>query len=233
MMSPGLAVAPLLAALVMGIVPASASTAPQTPRQTEADGYTRYELLEPGSGKFRIIYEVTATTPGATAYFNPIREGSVATDERVLDPATGRPLRFEVVDGEAAARGGISGAEPDSHFIRVTLARPVPANGEGRIVIDKTYEDQKSYYREGDLIVFDRSLGVKRNSVVLPPSYELVSSNYPAQVLREPDGRLSVSFWNITPAPAPLLIKARPGRATHATPGHINERARPRRRARS
>ena len=121
MMSPGLAVAPLLAALVMGIVPASASTAPQTPRQTEADGYTRYELLEPGSGKFRIIYEVTATTPGATAYFNPIRQGSVATDDRALDPATGRPLRFEVVDGVVAARGGIREAAPDSHFIASLL----------------------------------------------------------------------------------------------------------------
>ena len=29
--------------------------------QTEADTYTRYELLEPGSGKFKIYYEVTAT----------------------------------------------------------------------------------------------------------------------------------------------------------------------------
>ena len=45
------------------------------PRQTEADAYTRYELLAPGSAKFRIIYEVTATTPGARYYFNPIRKG--------------------------------------------------------------------------------------------------------------------------------------------------------------
>ena len=31
----------------------------QAPRQTQADDYTRYELLLPGSGKFRILYEVT------------------------------------------------------------------------------------------------------------------------------------------------------------------------------
>lgn len=42
--------------------------------QTDSDAYTRYELLAPGSAKFRIIYEVTATTPGATYYFNPIRK---------------------------------------------------------------------------------------------------------------------------------------------------------------
>ncbi len=34
--------------------------------QLEDDPYTRYELLGPQSGKFRIIYEVSATEPGAT-----------------------------------------------------------------------------------------------------------------------------------------------------------------------
>jgi hypothetical protein len=49
--------------------PAASGQSPQT----DADHYTRYELLAPGSAKFRIIYEVTATTAGATRYFNPIR----------------------------------------------------------------------------------------------------------------------------------------------------------------
>ena len=180
------------------------------PRQTEADGYTRYELLAPGSGRFRILYEVSATTPGATAYYNPIRVGSVATDERVVDRATGRPLRFEEVSGDVARAGGIADAEPGSRYIRVALARPVPAQGEARVLIDKTYTDARSYYREGATIVFDRSLGVKRNAVVLPPNYELLSSNWPAQVLREADGRIRIAFWNDTPAPAPLVLKARP-----------------------
>ena len=57
----------------------------------------RYELLAPGSAKFRIVYEVTASTPGATYYFNPIRKGSVATDEHVTDRATGKALQFDVV----------------------------------------------------------------------------------------------------------------------------------------
>ena len=42
----------------------SASPAPPAPpAQTEADEYTRYELLGPGTGRFHILYEVTATTP--------------------------------------------------------------------------------------------------------------------------------------------------------------------------
>ena len=60
----------------------------------------------------------------------------------------------------------------------------------------KTYKDPKSYYAEGDLIVFDRSLGIKRNAVVLPEGYELVSCNFPSQVIEEADGRLAISHWN-------------------------------------
>ena len=179
-------------------------------RQTEADAYTRYELLAPGSAKFRIIYEVTATTPGARYYFNPIRKGSVASDERVNDRATGAPLQFDVVNGTVARAGGVRGADSTQEYIRVTLARPVPADGgEARVLIDKTYEDAKSYYLEGDDIVFNRPLGIKRNAVVLPNGYELVACNYPSQVLQEADGRIKITFWNATPAEAPLVLRAR------------------------
>jgi hypothetical protein len=176
----------------------------------EANGYTRYELLAPGSGAFRIVYDITAVRPGATVFFNPIRKGSVASDESVTDLATGAPLKFEVVSGEAARAAGFPEAELAMDYIEVHLARPVPPDGgEGRIRIEKTYADFKSYKVEGDQIVFDRSLGIKKNAVVLPAGYGLVSCNYPAQVLRETDGRLKISFLNTTPAEAPLLIRAR------------------------
>ena len=61
-------------------------------RQTSAGEYTRYELLAPGSGKFRILYEVWATTPRARYFFHPIRKGSIASNEAVYDRASGRPL---------------------------------------------------------------------------------------------------------------------------------------------
>jgi hypothetical protein len=188
----------------------SGQAAAQPPQQTEADGYSRYELLAPGSGKFRILYEVTATSPGATAYFNPIRTGSIATDERVTDRATGKPLAWDIVDAATAQSGGVRAPDPGMRYIRVKLARPVPADGgEARLLIDKTYEDPKSYLVEDGAIIFDRSLGVKRNGVLLPSGYDLVSSNYPAQVLQERDGRILISFWNVTPAAAPLRLRAR------------------------
>src|ERR1044072_7152810 len=117
----------------------------QTAPQTEADAYTRYELLAPGSAKFRIVYEVAATTPGARYYFNPIRKGSISSDERVVDRATNAPLELDVVNGTVARAGGVRNADSTQEYIRVKLARPVPDDGgEARVLIDKTYEDAKT-----------------------------------------------------------------------------------------
>ena len=189
------------------------------PTQTQADDYTRYELLAPGSARFRIAYEVTATTAGATQFFNPIRRGSVASDEHVYDRATGAPLAFDLVGGEVARAGGVRGADSTSQYIRVRLARAVPSEGESRILIDKTYYDPKSYYEENGLLVFARPLGIKRNAIVLPRGYEIVSCNIPSQVIEEADGRISISFWNSLPVEAPLVVKARklPGSVPPAT----------------
>ena len=152
--------------------------------QTETDEYTRYELLAPDTASFAIHYEVTATTSGATVYYNPIRKGSVASDESVTDVMTGQPLKFEVVSGEDAVKDPLMKGEDTSvDYIKVHLARPVPPDGQARMLILKTYKDPKSYYREGDAIVFNRPLSIPRNSVVLPAGYELVSCNVPSQVL--------------------------------------------------
>ncbi len=183
--------------------------------QTETDEYTRYELLAPGSGKFRIYYEVTATTAGAKYYYNPIRKGSAATDESVLDAATGKPLHFEIVSGAEARKDALmADADPDMSYIKATLARPVPENGQGRIVILKTYEDAKSYFVDGTTIVFDRPLGVRRNKIVLPAGYEVAGLTVPSQILTESDGRISISFMNNSGDPAPLVIRAAKGAQT-------------------
>ena len=175
----------------------------------DSDDYTRYELLAPETAQFRIVYEVTATTPGALFYFNPIRKGSEASDEAVYDRASGKPLRFEVVDGAAARAAGETKADLDTRYIKVELPRPVPKGGELRLRIDKTYKDAKSYFVDGERIVFSRSLGVRRNAVVLPGGYELVACNVPAQVLSEADGRIKVSFMNPGPDAASVVVKGR------------------------
>jgi len=173
-----------------------------------ADEYTRYELLAPETASFKIIYDVTAVSPGAKYFFNPIRPGSVASDESVIDLMSGAPLTFKEVSGAEARESGFTNANADTRYIRVELARPVPQGGEGRIRIIKTYKDPKSYFREGDAIVFDRPLGIKRNAVVLPPGFEIVSCNIPSQVIEEADGRVGISFMNTYPGQAPLVVRA-------------------------
>ncbi|HSP95609.1 MAG TPA: hypothetical protein VLU06_13735 [Thermoanaerobaculia bacterium] len=190
------------------VTPAAVKSAPADP--VEADEYTRYELLAPETAQFHILYEVTAIAPGATVFFNPIRKGSQASGERVIDRMTGETLRFEVVSGEEARRSGLPDADPGSDYIRIHLPRPVPSEGgQVRLLIEKTYKDGKSYFREGEAIVFARSLGIKRNSVVLPAGYELTGCNVPSRVLSEPDGRIKIAFWNAGPDAAPLKITAK------------------------
>jgi hypothetical protein len=116
-----------------------------------------------------------------------------------------------VVGNAVAQAGGVRNNDTSQTYIRVKLARPVPPDGgEARVLIVKTYEDATSYFLRGDTLVFSRPLGIKRNAVVLPRGYELVSCNFPSQVLEEADGRIAISFWNNTPAEAPLVVRARP-----------------------
>ena len=177
--------------------------------QTETDEYTRYELLAPETASFKIYYEVTATTAGARAFYNPIRKGSAASDESVYDAMSGKPLHFEVVSGAEARKDALmADADLDTEYIKVTLARPVPENGQGRVIIVKTYKDAKSYYVDGKAIVFKRPLGIQRDKVVLPAGYEVVKLTVPSQILTEEDGRIAISFLHAGAGEAPLEVRA-------------------------
>ena len=186
-----------------------ATAAAQSFHQTSADPYTRYELLDPASQSFRIIYDVSATTPGATVYFNGIRRGSEPTVHAVFDLMTGERLDWEVVDGTAARDQGMLNANPEGQFIQVRLLRAVPDGGAVRLRIDKTYRDPASYTSEGNTITFERSLGIRRNAIVLPKGFELIGTNYPSQVDMEADGRIRVSFMNSGPSAVSHVIRGR------------------------
>jgi hypothetical protein len=212
MIGPGVALCFVLSAGIAGRAQATkdAVVLPSaTGAQTETDEYTRYELLAPETASFKIYYEVTATTVGARFFYNPIRKGSVASDESVFDAMTGKPLEFAVVSGVEAKKDSLMAkADEGTDYIKVTLARPVPENGQGRVVIVKTYKDAKSYYVDGKTIVFNRPLGIRRNKVVLPVGYEVVGLTVPSQIRTEEDGRIAISFLHAGTGEAPLVLKA-------------------------
>jgi len=176
-----------------------------------ADEITVYDLLAPSTHSFDIIYDVSATREGAPYFFNPIRPGSTASKERVVDRATGKPLEFSVVDGKTAKASGGVGARTadDAQFLRVTLLRPVAKGAETRIRIYKTYTDAPSYYETATGFVFDRPLGIKRNVLILPKGYELTGSASPAMVSMDADGRIRVSFLNDRDDQLPVKITGR------------------------
>ena len=98
----------LLLALPSGVLtgasaaepPADGIYLPTAATQSETDEYTRYELLAPDSGKFRITYEVTATTAGAEDVLQPHpkgqrreRRGRARRDDRQAAALRGRQRR--------------------------------------------------------------------------------------------------------------------------------------------
>ena len=184
-------------------------------QQAQTDSYTQYELLAPDSQSFRIIYDVSATTAGVKYYWNTLRKGSEHTVDKVLDVYSGEELKWEIVDGVTAKENGLNSASNDTDYLQVQLARAIPVGGQARIRIDKTYRDTNSYFTEGETIVFTRTLGIKRNSIVLPKNYELIACNFPSQVQLTDDERIKVSFLNRGPAAVPLKIEAR--RLTNGT----------------
>ena len=176
-----------------------------------ADEFTLYELLAPESHQFAITYDVTETREGAQFFFNPIRPGSTASKEQVIERSGGKPLQFEVVSGKEAKTSGLVSPETkdDAQFIRVHLPAPVPKGGETRIRIFKTYTDAASYYLKDGQLVFERPLGIKRNVVVLPKGWELVGSASPAIVSTDAEGRIHLSFLNDRDDQLPVKIVAR------------------------
>jgi hypothetical protein len=163
-----------------------------------ADEFTLYELLPPDTHQFAITYDVTQDKEGAEFFLNPIRPGSVSTKERVLDRATGAELKFEEVTDDKGA-----------HFIKVHLPAAVPKGGETRIRIIKTYTDAKSYYANGDQLIFERPMGIKRDVVLLPKGWELIGCGSPGIVSTDPDGRVRVSFLNDRDDQLPVKIVGR------------------------
>ncbi|HEY6352473.1 MAG TPA: hypothetical protein VI636_24000 [Candidatus Angelobacter sp.] len=176
-----------------------------------SDEFTLYDLLPPETHQFAITYDVTTTHEGAQFFFNPIRPGSVASQERIIERSTGKDLKFEVVSGKQAKPTGLVPPETkdEAQFIKVFLPGPVPKGGETRLRIYKTYTDAASYFVKDGRLVFDRPLGIKRNTVLLPAGWELVGCASPCIVSTDPGGRIRVSFLNDRDDQLPVKIVAR------------------------
>jgi hypothetical protein len=169
------------------------------------DAYTEYALLEPGSESFRIRYLPEVARAGATELANATRGGSEGSGIEVYDPRTGQPLKFTYTPDPN---------DPETHTIHATLPFPVPEGGIGRVLIYKTYKDERTYMMNGADIVWVRSLSGYRLGVILPKGFAFISSNVAAQLSTTQDGRLRLAFANPSGQSNPVTIHARRTTAT-------------------
>jgi hypothetical protein len=97
------------------------------------------------------------------------------------------------------------------------LARPLAAGTTNRIRLKETYADAKSLYLDGDELVWDRSFGRLRNTVVLPPGWYLTALSAPSTIQTLPDGR--VLIYVVNPRNDDVRVYLRARRRAVAKPG--------------
>jgi hypothetical protein len=158
-----------------------------------------YELQAPESHAFRITHDYTVRKVGEKYYFNIVRAGSHVTDPESVDLDSGEKLKWEVLNGKQATERKLPLGEPvkdDSEIVVSHLARPLEQGTTNRIRLMETYADPKSYYMEGDELVWDRTFGRLRNTVVLPAGWYLTTLISPATIQTLPDGRVAIYVVN-------------------------------------
>jgi hypothetical protein len=89
------------------------------------------------------------------------------------------------------------------------LTRALEAGTTNRIRLMETYSDPKSYYLNGDELVWDRTFGRLRNTVVLPAGWYLTGLASPATIQTLRDGRVSVYVVNPRNDEVRVYLRAR------------------------
>jgi len=171
-----------------------------------------YELQPPESHAFRITHDYTVRKAGEKYYFNVVRAGSHVTNPESIDLDTGEKLKWEIVSGKQAKERKLPLTEQitdDSEIVVTYLARPLETGKTNRIRLMETYADQKSYFMDGEELVWDRTFGRLRNTVVLPAGWYLTGLASPATIETLRDGRVSVYVVNPRNDDVRVYLRAR------------------------
>ena len=170
-----------------------------------------YELQAPETHAFRITHDYTVRNVGEKYYFNVVRAGSHVTDPESVDLDSGESLKWETIDGKKARERKLAVGEvkDDTEIVVTYLARPLAAGTTNRIRLKETYSDAKSLYLDGEELVWDRTFGRLRNTVVLPPGWYLTALSAPATIQTLPDGRVAIYVVNPRNDDVRVYLRAR------------------------
>jgi hypothetical protein len=201
----------LLVCLLAAIVAFAQNPNPLTERGYQ-DREILYELQTPESHAFRITHDYTVRKAGEKYYFNVVRTGSHVTDPGSIDLDSGATLKWEIISGKQATERKLPITETlkdDSEIVVTHLARALEPGTTNRIRLMETYVDPKSYYLDGEELVWDRTFGRLRNTVVLPRGWYLTGLASPATIQTLPDGRVAVYVVNPRNDDVRVYLRAR------------------------
>jgi len=170
-----------------------------------------YELQDPQSHAFRITHDYTERKEGASHYFNVVRAGSHVSDPESIDLDTGANLKWETLSGKQVKdrKLPLTDIMDDAEVVVTYLERPVAKGSSTRLRLKETYTDPKSYYLDGEELVWDRTFGRLRNTVVLPAGWRLTALASPGVIQTLPDGRVSVYVVNPRNDDVRVYLRAR------------------------
>jgi hypothetical protein len=170
-----------------------------------------YELQAPETHAFRITHDYTVRNAGEKYYFNVVRAGSHVTDPESIDLDSGENLKWETIAGKTARERklAVGDVKDDTEIVVTYLARPLAEGTTNRIRLKETYADAKSLYLDGDELVWDRTFGRLRNTVVLPAGWYLTALASPGTVQTLPDGRVAIYVVNPRNDEVRVYLRAR------------------------
>jgi hypothetical protein len=171
-----------------------------------------YFLQQPETHAFRLYHDYTESREGTDKYLNVVRSGSKVAEPsgRILD--TGEAMKVEVLTGDKLKEAGVNAGEEkvEANQEVVVFRFPAAKKGESvRLRMTETYTAPESYRLQGDELVFDRSFGRPRNSVVLPRGWYLTACSVPAVITQTPDALTRLDFVNGRPDSVSVLVKAK------------------------
>jgi hypothetical protein len=170
-----------------------------------------YFLQEPSTNAFFLYHDYTESKPGTDKYINVVRAGSRSSNPSAYILDTGQELMHETLKGAEITAKQIDIGEPvrPETEIVVSYFAPVKPGQSIRLRLSETYTAPQSYRLDGSDLVFERSLGRTRNSVVLPAGWYLTASSIPAVVSETQDRRIRLDFVNNRPDSLDVYIKGR------------------------
>lgn len=170
-----------------------------------------YFLQDPSTNSFSLYHDYTESRPGTDKYINIVRTGSRSSNPSSYILDTGEVLKHETLKGAEITAKQIDIGEavtPDTEIV-VTYFPAVKPGQSIRLRLSETYTAPQSYRFEGSDLVFERSLGRTRNSVVLPSGWYLTASSIAAVVSETPDKLIRLDFVNNRPDSLDVYIKGR------------------------